>query len=124
MMLVFCALCCRCGHKPTPGDVAAQVAKTYYDLLLDGRYDRFVDGRYMPESIPASYREQLITNVKMFMGEQETMHRGLKKVCVVRAKADTSGRVADVFLLFVYGDSTSEEVLVPMVEHRGTWYLR
>ena len=124
LMLGFCALCSSCSRKPNPEDVAAQAAKAYYDLLIEGKYEQFVDGRYVPDSIPASYREQLIANAKMFMGEQETAHKGLKQVRVVNAKADTAGHMTQVFLLFVYGDNTSEEVLVPMVEHNGVWYTR
>ena len=120
----LCALCWSCRQAPKPEEIAAQTAKAYYELLVAGKYDQFVDGRYMPDSIPASYREQLIANAKMFMGEQETAHKGLKQVRVVSAKTDTAENIADVFLLFVYGDSTTEEVLVPMIEHLGIWYTR
>ena len=120
----FCALCWSCDHGPAPEEVAAQAAKTYYDLLLQGKYDQFVDGRYQPDSIPASYREQLVANAKMFIGEQQEAHRGIKEVRIANAKADTLHHVANVFLVFVYGDSTNEEVLVPMVEHKGVWYTR
>ena len=120
-----CALCWGCGGSgPTPDAVAGEAAKAYYDLLIEGKYDQFVEGRYMPDAIPDGYREQLVANMKMFMGEQQATHGGLKQVRVVSAKADTAQHVANAFLLFVYGDSTSEEVLVPMVEHKGVWYMR
>ena len=32
--------------------------------------------------------------------------------------------MANVFLIFVYGDSATEEVLVPMIEHKDVWYMR
>ena len=38
--------------------------------------------------------------------------------------AKTVRRVANVFIVFAYGDSTTEEVLVPMVLHKGVWYMR
>ena len=37
---------------------------------------------------------------------------------------DTAAHVANAYLIFSYGDSTEERVCVPMVESRGTWYLR
>ncbi|MBM6993155.1 MAG: hypothetical protein I3J02_07825 [Prevotella sp.] len=123
-VLAFCALCWACDQGPTPDEVAAQAAKTYYDLLIQGKYDQFVDGRYQPDSIPASYREQLLANAKMFVGEQQEAHRGIREVRIANAKADTAHHVANVFLVFVYGDSTNEEILVPMVEHKGVWYTR
>lgn len=113
-----------CSPKVDPADVAAQVAKQYYDYLLDGKYEAFVDGKYRPDSIPGSYREQLVMNMKMFMGQQERERRGIKEARIVNAVADTARHEANVFLVFCYGDSTVEEVLVPMVESQGIWYLR
>ena len=52
------------------GEVAGRAAKAYYDQLLHGDYNAFVAGRYQPDSIPAAYREQLVANAKMFLGQQ------------------------------------------------------
>ena len=35
-----------------PAAVAGNVAKQYYQYLLDGKYEEFVDGHYQPDSIP------------------------------------------------------------------------
>lgn len=115
-----------CGKKSredTSAEMAGQAAKAYYDQLLHGDFESFVAGRYQPDSIPASYHEQLVANAKMFLGQQDG-HDGIKEVKYVSAKADTSKHVADVFLKFVYGNGTAEEVIVPMVEHKGVWYMR
>ena len=58
-------------NQADPSDVAAHAAKQYYDYLLEDKYEAFVDGQYRPDSIPASYREQLIVNAKMFVGQQK-----------------------------------------------------
>lgn len=113
-----------CSSGPDPGEVAAQAAKEYYTQLLAGKYEHYVDGFYRPDSIPASYRRQLIDNAKMFVGQQKDERRGILDVRVVNAVTDTTKRSANVFLIFAYGDSTSEEVVVPMVQHRGVWYMR
>ena len=113
-----------CSSGPDPGEVAAQAAKEYYTQLLAGKYEHYVDGFYRPDSIPASYRRQLIDNAKMFVGQQKDERRGILDVRVVNAVADTTKRLANAFLIFAYGDSTSEEVVVPMVQHRGVWYMR
>ena len=113
-----------CSSGPDPGEVAAQAAKEYYTQLLAGKYEHYVDGFYRPDSIPASYRRQLIDNAKMFVGQQKDERRGILDVRVVNAVADSTKRSANVFLIFAYGDSTSEEVVVPMVQHRGVWYMR
>ena len=115
-----------CGGTsgPTASDLAGQAAKVYYEQLLRGDYASFVDGTYRPDSIPGSYREQLIANAKMFVGQQEDEHGGIKSVRVISATADTVHRVATVFLGFAYGDSAKEQVSVPMVEREGVWYMR
>ena len=105
-------------------DVAAHVAKQYYDGLLKGKYEAFVDGTYRPEKIPDSYREQLVVNMKMFMNQQQREHRGIKETRIVNAELSENEREASVFLVFCYGDSTMEEICVPMVESDGVWYLR
>ena len=105
-------------------DVAAHVAKQYYDGLIKGKYAEFVDGTYRPDKIPDSYREQLIVSMKMFMNQQQREHRGIKETRIVNAVADSIRNEVNVFLALCYGDSTTEEICVPMVEVEGIWYLR
>lgn len=107
-----------------PAVVAGNVAKQYYQYLLDGKYEEFVDGYYQPDSIPGVYREQLITNAKMFVGLQKEVHQGMVKVDVAKASVDTANHVANVFLNIAYGDSTTEEVVVPMVLVDGNWMMK
>lgn len=121
------ALLLACSGKPsgpTAAQVAAGAAELYYGYLLKGDYDAFVDGRYQRGRIPQDYRRQLVDNAKMFVGQQEKEHGGLKGVKAVDARADTAHHVANAFLTFTYGDSTREEVVVPMVESNGVWYLK
>ena len=113
-----------CTSSPDEGEVAARAAKEYYGYLLQGNIASFVDGHYRPDSIPDTYREQLITNTKMYVNQQNEEHRGIKDIRIVDAKTDMQKHAANVFLVLSYGDSTSEEIVVPMVESGGVWYLR
>lgn len=124
LLTAFLLACSGPSSGPTPEQLAGQAAKVYYDYLLKGDYDAFVDGRYQPDSIPQSYRRQLVDNAKMFVGQQEKEHGGIKSVAVADARADTAHHVANAFLTFTYGDSTREDVVVPMVESKGVWYLK
>ncbi len=63
-------------------------------------------------------------NAKMFVEQQQDEHKGMVKVNVLNAKADTAHHVADVFLQVVYGDSTKEQIVVPMVEVKDAWKMR
>ena len=111
-------------ETPDPGYFAGIAAKGYYDLLLEGKYNDFVAGYNQPNRIPKGYHEQLFLNARMFMEQQQEEHKGLAGIHVLHAKADTARHVADVFLQMVYGDSTKEQVVVPMVLVRGDWKMR
>lgn len=113
-----------CSSTPDQGEVAARAAKEYYGYLLQGNIASFVDGHYRPDSIPDTYREQLITNTKMYVNQQNEEHRGIKDIRIVDTKTDMQKHAANVFLVLSFGDSTSEEIVVPMVESGGVWYLR
>ncbi|MDO4958569.1 MAG: hypothetical protein Q4E68_04875 [Prevotellaceae bacterium] len=116
-------------------DLAAETAKAYYDQLTNGDIASFVDGTVMHVEVVPTYREQLETNMKMFIGQQERDHKGIKSVKKVKGALtcptnengepkDTSKLTANAFLIFNYGDNTSEEVVVPMVRVNGTWMMR
>lgn len=111
-------------ETPDPGYFAGIAAKGYYDLLLAGKYNDFVAGYNQPNRIPKGYHEQLLLNARMFMEQQQEEHKGLAGIHVLHAKADTARHVADVFLQMVYGDSTKEQVVVPMVLVHGDWKMR
>lgn len=113
-----------CTSSLDEGEVAARAAKEYYGYLLQGNIASFVDGHYRPDSIPDNYREQLITNTKMYVNQQNVEHRGIKDIRIVDTKTDMQKHAANVFLVLSFGDSTSEEIVVPMVESGGVWYLR
>ena len=111
-------------ETPDPGYFAGIAAKGYYDLLLEGKYNDFVAGYNQPNRIPKGYHEQLLLNARMFMEQQQEEHKGLAGILVLHAKADTARHVADVFLQMVYGDSTKEQIVVPMVQVHGDWKMR
>ncbi len=111
-------------EAPDAGQLAAVAAKGYYDLLLEGKYQDFVAGIRQRGKIPQGYHDQLVLNARMFMEQQEKEHKGIARVDVLKANADTARHVANVFLSFVYGDSTKEQVVVPMVEDHGEWRMR
>lgn len=124
---LFLPLFLACSGKssePDAAQLAANAAKTYYEQLLKGDYGSFVDGRYQPTELPENYRQQLIANAKMFVGQEEKEHKGIKSVSVADGRADTAKHVANAFLTFSYGDGTKEQVVVPMVEVKKVWYMR
>ena len=126
---------CKDDGPTNHADLAAETAKVYYEQLLNGDITAFVDGTAMHVDVVPTYREQLETNMKMFLGQQERDHKGIKSVkkvkgaltCPTDAEGqpkDTAHITANAFLIFNYGDNTSEQVVVPMVRVNGTWMMR
>ena len=107
-----------CGGA-TPEELASLAAEGYYRHLAAGEYEKFLEGRVGADSLPEDYREQLITGYKQFMAQQQTSHQGIGAIETTNALMDTTMQQMQVFLLLHYGDSTEEEIVVPMVEVKG-----
>ena len=128
-------------------------AKGYYEHLVAGEYDQFLEGCYgIDSAFPSSYREELTVALKQFMAQQRSQHRGINAVRAVRAKVsgeaggerarhakENNGAgeekssdplqpeevtAADVFLVLCFGDSTNEEIVVPMILHNNRWQMK
>ena len=126
-----------CRHEPAPEELALQAAKVYYEQLVSGDCESFVEGTLLGDTIAPTYKEQLVLNMKMYL-EQQQEHGGISAVEALRAKCDTitlkgiknhegqdsTIRVADAFLTLQYADSTREEIVVPMIEKGAIWYMR
>lgn len=123
ILVIGCLGACK-KAEVDKGEVAARVAKQYYDQLIAGNEQAFLDARYQPERIPERYKEQLKENIKMFIAQQKEEHKGIVSAKIIRHEVDTAKHMAHVFLLLSYGDSTKEQIVVPMIEHKGTWLLK
>lgn len=123
-VLVFLIPLLAACSSPSKEELAALAAKGYYLHLVDGEYEHFVDGRLMADSLPADYRSQLIEGYKQFIAQQQATRGGISEVRVSRAFTDSTTHYTSVLLMLCYGDSTSEEVVVPMVERNGRWRMK
>ena len=126
LIVLAAMLLIACGGKSddNPSEMVGRTAKLYYDNLLHGRYDVFVDGFYRHDSIPGSYRSQLIDNARMYVAQMNDDHHGLYRVDLIRATADTARNEGRAFLLLCFADSTREEIVVPMVRVEKLWMMR
>ena len=120
--LVFLAVAC---GGPSREELASLAAKGYYEHLIHGEYEQFYEGMDQRElSGEASYRCQMLDNLRQFMARQEQEHRGVLEVRVSNVTTDTVQQLTNVFLVLCFGDSTNEEVVVPMVERHGAWRMK
>ena len=108
----------------SPEEQAALAAKGYYQHLVAGEYEKFLQGKDGSDSLPEAYREQLLTGYKQFMAQQEREHQGIREVQMSTVRKDTLTDYMTVMLILCFGDSTNEEIVVPMVEHDGRWRMK
>lgn len=114
-----------------PEDVALQTAKAYYEQLLSGDVQSFLEGTLKGDTVPGDYKSQMLLNMQMYLEQQGKAHQGIAAVKASRATCDTARYANDPlhitaqsFLVICYNDSTCEEVVVPMVKKGGIWYMQ
>jgi hypothetical protein len=123
VLLVSLAQWAACS-SPTREELASLAAKGYYQHLIEGDFDHFLEGRVMADSLPADYRSQLIDGYSQFLAQQVKARGGINEVRISRAYTDSTQQYTSVLLMLCYVDSTSEEVVVPMVERDGRWMMK
>ena len=123
VVLVFLVAC----GGGTPEERASLAAKGYYEHLMRGEYRQFLEGKdFQPLDTLATIdrmAEQEI-NLRHFLAQQEKEHHGIREVRVSNAETDTIQKITNVFLVLCFGDSISEEIVVPMVEREGRWRMK
>ena len=113
------------GCSVTPEERVSLAAQGYYEHLINGEYEQFLRGKDgLEKGTEHDYWNQLIDNCHQFIRQQEVLHRGIHEVRVVNTKTDTLQKYTNVFMMLCFGDSTNEEIIVPMVEREGRWYMR
>lgn len=124
-LLVFLGILGMSCGNPTAEEMTSLAAKGYYEHLIHGEYEQFLQGKAgLNKHSEEEYWNQLRDNCHQFVHQQEQAHRGIHEVRVVNAKTDTLQKYTNVFLMLCFGDSTNEEIVVPMVECDGRWYMR
>ena len=86
---------------------------------------KFLQGKADADSLPDNYRAQLLKAINQYRAEMLDKHNGLNEVQVSDnvARRDTSLNLTYANILLCYGDSTEEEITVPMVERDGRWLM-
>ena len=126
LALLSLALVVSCGDekKVEKHSKPEDVVLAAYNNLIKGEYEKYVMNVQSYDSITEKYRKSLITAAKQFMAKEKEENGGIISVNVVDAKTNKSETYSLVMLILNYGDSTSEEVAVPVVKVGESWRLR
>lgn len=123
---IFAFLLAACSKAPasSPEELASASAKSSYEALYNHHPELFLNGRAGANEMPQSYRHQLLDAYRLHTKEVDGKHQGVKRITVSHAQRDSTLQLIQVFLMLEYGDSTREEIVVPMVEHHGQWLMK
>ena len=124
ILILSGALFTSCRGELTPEEFASLTAKGYYEHLAAGEYDDFLDGVSGVKEAPDDYRLQHRVAMEQYMKRVKQQHGGISSVEVSSAKTDSTLHCTNVFLILCFGDSTKEEVCVPMVQKDGVFLMR
>ena len=126
ILFVCCFWVIAACSEATPEQRAAEAAKHYYDCLVQGYVEGFVEGKAGVDSLPADYCEQLLQTCHQYVKDMKRKHQGLSQVLISPnvGRRDSTLHLTHAFLLLCYADSTQEEITVPMVEHHGEWRMK
>ena len=113
-----------CNGVLTPEEQASLAAKGYYEHLVAGEYDAYLDGVIGMTEAPADYRQQQRVAIEQFMKRLTEQHKGINSIEVSSVKTDSTLHCTNVFLLICFTDSTQEEICVPMVQKNGLFWMR
>ena len=117
-----------CKNEPSAEELAIGAAKEAaeksYTAFLDNRYDEYLSHRSGSDSLPESYRQQLIEAYQQFKALQEKEHGSICSFRVSNARMDSTMNLVQVFLVLNYADSVQEEIVVPMIEENGSWKMK
>lgn len=123
-MLVLLAACGGAASELTPQEQALQAAKESYEALYSGHVEAFLDSRAGADSLDAEYRQMLLAAYRQYTEQVNITHHGVDSVVGTRAVMDSTLNVMQAFLTLCFADSTSEEIVVPMVQQGEKWMLK
>jgi len=115
-----------CSQELSAEEEAAKAAQSYYQLLKDNQIEMFLQGKVKADSIPQGYRMQMLKVYEQYLREVKETHKGINEVRISEnvAQFDSSGESVYAFLVLCFGDSTQEEITVPMLEKDGVWKMK
>ena len=97
-------------------------AEYFYSLLANGQGKDYVDNMQEASSMDSCKYVQFVDLMNQFLHEEKELRGGILHA---KANRDTiADSVSMVFLDVQFGDSTREEIMLPVVYTRGRWWIR
>ena len=123
-LLPFMLSCSETGNKLADFSSAGarSAAEYFYSLLANGQGKEYVDNMQEASSMDSCKYVQFVDLMNQFLHEEKELRGGILHA---KANKDTiMDSVSTVFLDVQFGDSTREEIMLPVVYTRGRWWVR
>ncbi len=125
IVVIFCLALLSC-HNDNLTPQQRKVRRAAMQAMTDLRsasYDKYIDAMADAECFSDGYRQQLSALLAQHVADIQQQRGGWQSVDIVGD--DIWGDSAMVFVQMTFADSTSEEVMLPMVcDADGEWHLR
>ena len=96
-------------EKSTP----SEIAETAYAHLIKGEYD-----------IPQRYHNSLVNVLKQAAENEKKERKGMVSAKAIAENTNEKATYSVVRIDITYGDSTKEEIAVPVIKYNGRWRLK
>ena len=126
LMSLLSLVACSSGEKDLSdkSPAGAKIAAEYfYELLSKGETRSYVDNMSEASELDSCKYTQFVDLLEQFLLEEQQLRGGILSAEAVREKA-VEDTVSMVFLNVQFGDSTHEEIMLPIVYSRGRWWIR
>ena len=125
VLLLAVVMFAACGNKrqELTHEGARTAAEHFYSMLINGDSESYVDGLAGIVACDSVAREEMLEVVSQYVKRELDAHNGIASATAVR---DTiyADSLAQVFMNIVYGDSTAEHIMLPLVYTGGEWKMR
>ena len=125
LLLSYLLTACSPGGKgeglqpPTADEVMA-----YYELYRSGNYADYVKAMQSCDDKPADFCKQMADALKQHAARIKAEKGGAVSAEFLRTELHAEHSAADAYLSVTYGDSTKEEIVLPLVFWQDKWRLK
>ena len=125
LLISFLLAACSSGGK---GDglqpPTAKEVMEYYELYRSGNYAEYVKAMQSCDDKPADFCKQMADALKQHAARIKAEKGGAVSAEFLRTELHAEHSAADAYLSVTYGDSTKEEIVLPLVFWQDKWRLK
>ena len=125
LLISFLLAACSSGGKGSGlQPPTAKEVMEYYELYRSGNYAEYVKAMQSCDDKPADFCKQMADALKQHAARIKEEKGGTVSAEFLRTELHAEHFAADAYLSVTYGDSTKEEIVLPLVFWQEKWRLK